>query len=170
MRTPLIPMDEESRRKALLDKGLGPDLLPLSLSDDERKAAQRPGLPEEVKIMPVSPKLVAVAATIAAILGVAYTIPLPFLPDWVPTVIWVLYAVACLFAGLGLKEFKGGGSLVPSTVAPILALVSGGLAAAGSYLTEGSTLQKIAVLASGIFLAITGKAVPVKPALAAPPA
>jgi hypothetical protein len=121
----------------------------------------------------VPPKLVAIAATVSAVLGFAatYAPSLPFLPDWVPTLCWLLSAVAALFAGLGLPAFQGGGSLVPSKLAPLLGTVSMVLTTAAAAAPEGFWRNLLGFVAVSA-VALTGKAIPVKtpePELSLPP-
>lgn len=170
-RRPLVPLAEELRQKLLRDRGLDADMLPLSLTPDERRAAVDPGLPApEVKPMEplIPPKVAAIAAVIGSILGVAATFAsgVASLPVWLPFLLSALGAVALFLAGKAVPPLKVGGPLVQGTAVPLLLTVSTGLVTFATQMQPGA-LQGGLLLVASLVAGLAGKVAPQE--VAAPP-
>lgn len=122
MRTPLRPLSKEERAARLASMGLSEDLLPLTLSDLELKAAQTPPGegPKEQKMPIVSPKAATIIAIIGTLLGIAAgaVVMWPLAPAWLPFSLSALGAIALFLAGKSVPALRVGGAILPHQAVP----------------------------------------------------
>jgi hypothetical protein len=110
----------------------------------------------------VSGRAAAVAGVLATVFGLAAANAsnFTFLPSWAPLALWGAAAICAFLVGLPLPEYAGGAPVAQKAV-PALGAISVGLGAAAASMPSG-TPQAILAFLGLLFLAATGKAVPVK--------
>jgi len=173
-RRPLIP-DAERAAEIRRQLGLNDENLPISLSPEERAAADRPGLPQEMPMSSESPStastghkplvpagLVPIALAIGGLcVGAAGILPdiAPDLPAWIPFLGATLGLIALYLGGQGAPAFRPNRPLVPLALVPLLGSLSATAATAASQLEPGA-LQGALLAASALLAWAAGKVTP----------
>lgn len=127
-RRPLVRPSEEEVRRLQTEMGLDADNMPLGLAEDERKAAQDPGLPGKEPAVTFPPAVLTVSKIIAGIAGIALLAlsAIAGVPAWVTFAVFAIGAIASLIAGLGAPSpFKGRPILTGGAAATVGAIAVG---------------------------------------------
>lgn len=160
--TRALPTDPARIAQIRADLGVDTDNLPLSLTPQEREAAQEPHMPAAAPPSFVPPNLRAVAAIIASI-GAMAMLALPSLPlalpAWVGFAVFALTAIASFLAGLALPTGMSGKPIVPLTAVPVLAAIAAALGHFAAGMPEG-TLKSGLLVAVALLLGLAGVVTP----------
>lgn len=163
-RHPLHP-DPEAAAAVRARLHLDANNMPLSLSPEERSAAQHPGEPESP--MPVVPSFVpaglkALATVIAGIGGVVLlalpSLPLA-LPAWVGFAVFAVTCIAAFLSGLAQPSGFAGRPLVPLTLVPAIASIAAALGHFAAGLPDG-TVKSALLLVVALLLGAAGAVTP----------
>lgn len=121
MKKPLRRLSDLERSERLAAMGLGEDLMPLTLTEAERAAAQNPGEgPKEKHMKPIIPVWLATVST--ALSPVLYLVSTFVPPPW-GLIAFGLSFVAAFLGGLALPvpKFLAGKAVLPAFLVPIVA-------------------------------------------------
>lgn len=170
MRRPLKPLDEAERLIRLREQGLDEDLLPLTLTAEERAALEEPtpmktaatSTPPSPSVAPLVPAwAVPIAHVIGAtLLAAAALVPAMFTaPAWVPFLIAGLGAVAMFLGGFAAPNWMPQQSVVPLTMVPLFLSLSAGAFALASTMPPGR-IQSAALIIATMLAWAAGKSAP----------
>lgn len=185
-RKPLRPLPPEELRARQRAMGLDENNLPLSLTPEERLAAQRPPAPWEVQPEAPAKKqderkaavnfqfpswLINTAKVLAALAGVA-TLALPVLgalvalPVWLPFALFVVGVVAAVLTGAALPTPFFGKPIIYGPAAAVLGTVAVQVFQLAESLPDGAFKHVLVV----VCMLMAGATATVLPTTKAPPA